>query len=535
MLLYLSHFSAAGRRLMLGAIIVLGISTAQLGHAAVLLLDSFGLGTANNPRLDSGGSPVTLVLGTDLSGIRAEVPNTSAAVWTAPGGHGAQSWAFTVSSADPNEPFSPLEPQACNSVANGTVTVLGGTAPTFPDALLDFNPPAAAIRVSADVLPGADPAVGTAIGLSSSRTVLNSNFWRFGQAWLVVRGGTNLDMRNWELHTAGTSGPTACGEAPFTSGWFRLELTCDPAARLVFGAINGVPTPILSYGATNITAVGLEGGGQAAENFVVETSSPGPAVVAGASPGFVASFKFDRNNAFGWRFTPTRDIDVSELGFFDATSLAGGTGAGLGQSHDVGIYRVSDSNLLATVTVPAGTNALLAGNFRYEPLASPLWLTGGVTYVAAAYVLSASPDGIGATTNWPMAPEITYANVPLPTVANPTFGTSQYLVSAHGSTPSGLTYPGVVQSQILPSFAANFRFTSLATPPPRLTSLVIQSNAVILGATNLTAGAMNYVEKSGDLRTWQPLGSFMPCTAETNWVAEAATNSAAVCRLRVVR
>jgi len=68
-----------------------------------------------------------------------------------------------------------------------------------------------------------------------------------------------------------------------------------------------------------------------------------------------------------------------------------------------------------------------------------------------------------------------------------------------------------------------------------LTSLVIQSNAVILGATNLTAGAMNYVEKSGDLRTWQPLGSFMPCTAETNWVAEAATNSAAVCRLRVVR
>jgi hypothetical protein len=46
---------------------------------------------------------------------------------------------------------------------------------------------------------------------------------------------------------------------------------------------------------------------------------------------------------------------------------------------------------------------------------------------------------------------------------------------------------------------------------------------------------MNYVEKSGDLRTWQPLGSFMPCTAGTNWVADTATNSGAVYRLRVVR
>ena len=528
-------FGAVVRRLLPGAVAILFLGVGEPGRGSVLLFDSFGLGTTNNPRLDSGGSPVTIGLGTDLSGIRAEIPNTSAAVWTAPGGHGAQSWAFTVSSADPNEPFSPFEPQASNSVANGTVTVLGGTTPTFPDALLDFNPPAGAIKVSADVLLGADPAVGTAIGLSSSRTVLNSNFWRFGQAWLVVRGGTNFDTRSWELHTAGTSGPTACGEVPFTSGWFRLELTCDPGARLVFGAINGVATPILSYGATNISAVGLEGGGQAAENFAVETSSAGPAVVAGASPGFAASFLFDRNNAFGWRFTPTRDIDVSELGFFDATSLPGGTGAGLSQSHDVGIYRVSDSNLLASVTVPAGTNASLEGNFRYEPLAAPLWLTGGVTYVAAAYVLSASPDGIGAATNWPMAPEITYANVPLPTVANPTFGTSQYLVSAHGSTPSGLTYPGVAQSQILPCFAANFRFTSLVTPPPQLTSLVIQSNAVILGVTNLTAGAINYVEKSGDLRIWQPLGSFMPCTAATNWVADTATNSSAVYRLRVVR
>ena len=244
----LLYFGAVMRRLLPGAMAILCLIAGEPGRGSILLFDSFGVGTANNPRLDSGGAPVTnITLGFDLSGIRAEIPNTSAAVWTAPGGPGAQSWAFTVSSADPNEPFSPFEPQASNRVANGTVTVLGGTAPTFPDALLDFNPPAGALKVSADVLPGADPAVGSAIGLTSSRTVLNSNFCRFGQAWLVVRGETNFNPRNWELHTTGTSGPTACGEAPFTSGWFRLEVTCDPAARLVFGAINGVPTPILSY------------------------------------------------------------------------------------------------------------------------------------------------------------------------------------------------------------------------------------------------------------------------------------------------
>src|ERR1039457_6823203 len=240
-------FGAAVGRLLPGEMAVFFLSALEPARGSVLLFDSFGLGTTNNPRLDSGGLPVTIVLGTDLSGIRAEIPNTGAAVWTAPGGHGAQSWAFTVSSADPKEPFSPFEPQASNSVENGTFPVRGGPPPKSPVARLDFDPPGGAIKVSADVLPGADPAVGTAIGLSSSRTVLNSNFWRFGQAWLVVRGGTNFNTRSWELHTAGTSGPAACGEVPFTTGWFRLELTCDPAARLVFGTVNGVPTPILSY------------------------------------------------------------------------------------------------------------------------------------------------------------------------------------------------------------------------------------------------------------------------------------------------
>ena len=246
-------------------------------RAALLLFDSFGLGTANNPRLNAAGASVNPIgLGSDLSGIRAEFPNSSEAVWNAPGGHRVQSWAFTASSADPNEPFSPFEPDASNNVANGTVTVMGGSGPTFPDALLNFAPPAGAIKVSADLLPGANPAVGIAIGFTSNKIVLNGNFSKFGQAWLVIRGGTDSIARTWELHTAGTNGPSASGQVPFTGGWFRLELTYDPAARIVFGSINGQPTPTLVYAVTNITAVGMEGGGQAAENFAVQTTTAGP-------------------------------------------------------------------------------------------------------------------------------------------------------------------------------------------------------------------------------------------------------------------
>jgi hypothetical protein len=39
---------------------------------------------------------------------------------------------------------------------------------------------------------------------------------------------------------------------------FRLELACHPAARLVRGVINGLATPALSYGASNITALELD-------------------------------------------------------------------------------------------------------------------------------------------------------------------------------------------------------------------------------------------------------------------------------------
>ena len=223
--------------------------------------------------------------------------------------------------------------------------------------------------------------------------------------------------------------------------------------------------------------------GQSAESFPVKclsssrvflalclclsSSSSLAAPNAGVSVNNPTTVSFDRNNTFGWRFTPVTDIDVTALGYSDASSLPGGTGAGLSQPHEVGIYRVSDQALIADATVPAGTGGTLGGNFRYVQLPSPARLTGGTTYLMAGFGLSVTPDPAVATAQWTMAAGILYANAPTPTLANPTTGTSQYLVSAHGSPPAMLTYPALEQTAILPVFAANFQFTA---PAPQLTA-----------------------------------------------------------------
>jgi hypothetical protein len=196
---------------------------------------------------------------------------------------------------------------------------------------------------------------------------------------------------------------------------------------------------------------------------------------------------------------------------------------------------VSDQALLVSVTVPAGTNGLLDGHFRYQSLAAPLWLTNGTTYMMAGFALSASPDQACAATNWAMGPGIIYANSPTPTPANLTSGTSQYLVSAHGNPPAVLTYPGLAQGQILPVFAANLKFSVSTVAPPQLNLLSLQGNSVVLGITNLTVGTTNYLERSRDLRSWETLGSFVPGTPSTNLIADTASYSAAVYRVRVAK
>ena len=131
-----------------------------------------------------------------------------------------------------------------------------------------------------------------------------------------------------------------------------------------------------------------------------------------------------------------------------------------------------------------------------------------------------------------MAPGILYANDPLPTVIDPTGGTSQYFVSAHGNPPAILTYPGIAQTGLLPVFAANFQFAPVL---PLLTGIEIRMNMVVIGVTNLTAGVTNFVEKSSDLNSWQPLQNFVPGDTATNFIVDPLASPTAFYRINVVR
>ncbi len=77
-------------------------------------------------------------------------------------------------------------------------------------------------------------------------------------------------------------------------------------------------------------------------------------------------------------FTPTVNLIVSSLGFFDYQQ------DGLGESHEVGIFD-NTGTLLTSAVVAAGTASPLVGEFRYTNI-MPLTLYAGETYTMAALV-----------------------------------------------------------------------------------------------------------------------------------------------------
>ena len=88
-----------------------------------------------------------------------------------------------------------------------------------------------------------------------------------------------------------------------------------------------------------------------------------------------------QTSAYGFQFTPTANIVVDGLGFFDADA------DGLVAAHGVGIWTTAGV-LLASITVTTGNSSLLGptvnqGQFRYANIAD-LALTAGTTYVLGA-------------------------------------------------------------------------------------------------------------------------------------------------------
>lgn len=106
----------------------------------------------------------------------------------------------------------------------------------------------------------------------------------------------------------------------------------------------------------------------------------------------------------GWAFRVNNaPINVTHLGYYDHL------GDGLGQSHDVGLWDIN-GNLLASLTVPAGTSAPLTGHFRYVQLGSAVMLSANQTYVVGGV---SGGQGGGDFYTWNTvgfftAPEITF-------------------------------------------------------------------------------------------------------------------------------
>jgi hypothetical protein len=273
--------------------VIAGLSLLAAGAgnapAATILQDFFGstddLHNGTLTRHDAAGSSVLMqsqqgptLIGID--GLRAQFPDNSAAVWSAPGGQHAATWFFAQASTDPFEPPTPGDTNNLVLAAGADNTTGGHLA-----ALLPFSPPTSAYKVTADMIPeGGDLRDWVGIGFTSSLGSLNDNFETFGQAWLMLKmNATGLGPTTWELHTNGLTGTTLSGETTLTGNYIPLGLTYDPVNHLVSGSISGVATPSISYTATGIAGVGMEAVEHVsfgiADNFAVQTVVPEPATL----------------------------------------------------------------------------------------------------------------------------------------------------------------------------------------------------------------------------------------------------------------
>jgi hypothetical protein len=87
------------------------------------------------------------------------------------------------------------------------------------------------------------------------------------------------------------------------------------------------------------------------------------------------------DTAHGWTFLANSSITVTELGLYDES------GNGLDQSHEIGLFRLSDGALLTSGTLSTGKTNPLVGEFRYVDTPD-VTLSAGNTYAMAYYTAS---------------------------------------------------------------------------------------------------------------------------------------------------
>lgn len=112
-------------------------------------------------------------------------------------------------------------------------------------------------------------------------------------------------------------------------------------------------------------------------------TDPRPAVAYAEppEPGVMSGFMI---GTYGWAFTPTVDMEVTDLGCYDDHQ------DGLWPPRRVGIFDAWTDRLVASVIV--GPQSVVGGAFRWESVESPVVLNAGHTYLAVSQY--APGDGI---------------------------------------------------------------------------------------------------------------------------------------------
>ncbi|MCW3098115.1 MAG: hypothetical protein JWL77_3733 [Chthonomonadaceae bacterium] len=165
------------------------------------------------------------------------------------------------------------------------------------------------------------------------------------------------------------------------------------------------------------------------------------------------------NGLDGFDFTPSADLTVTALGWYDHN------GDGLIHVHPVGIYTTSTQTLAApsaVVTTSSALDALI--DFRFTSV-TPFTLTAGTTYTLVGY--GEGPD---------FDP---YVNSPSGGI---TFGPDVNFLRIRTSRSSGLEFPttaGEIGLQQGLFFGPNFKFTTaaLSTPEPNALLMLMGGGA----------------------------------------------------------
>ena len=113
----------------------------------------------------------------------------------------------------------------------------------------------------------------------------------------------------------------------------------------------------------------LNGSAQADEIAIAPPDSP--------HNGFAAEL------VLGWQFSPSQDIQVTALGWFDHEH-----DGFLNGRHEVGLFQTSDQSLLTSALISDAS--ILEGDYRYEDVPATL-LSAGEDYIVAG-VDPAGPD-----------------------------------------------------------------------------------------------------------------------------------------------